>query len=47
MRPAAAPAPVFRAPQAGGTVGGRAEIAVDVPGRGLNQVTVAYRESGE
>ena len=42
----AASTPVFRTPQAGGTVGGRAEIGVDVPGRGLNQVTVAFRPVG-
>ena len=31
---------------AGGTVGGRAEVSVDVPGGGFNQVTFAYRPDG-
>ncbi len=40
-----APKPVLRVAP-GGTVGGRAEIGVDVPGNGLNEVTVAYRPVG-
>ena len=42
----AAPVPAF-ALEPGATVGDRAEIAVDVPGEGLNQVTVAYRPAGK
>ena len=40
-----APAPEFTA-QAGSTVGGRAEVSVDVPAGGFNQVTFAYRPVG-
>ena len=41
-----APAPFFKSPGAGGVVGGRAEIAVGVPGDDFNQTTVAYRQVG-
>jgi glycosidase len=40
-----APKPEFTA-ASGSTVGGRAQIAVDVPGGGFNQVTFAYRPVG-
>jgi alpha-amylase len=40
-----APKPVFTA-ASGSTVGGRAEVAVEVPGDGFNQVTFAYRPVG-
>jgi alpha-amylase len=40
-----APKPVFTA-ASGSTVGGRAEVAVDVPGDGFAQVTFAYRPVG-
>ena len=40
-----APTPDFTA-ENGSTVGGRAEIAVDVPGGGFDQVTFAYRPLG-
>ena len=42
-RSTAAPVPTFTT---GATVGGRAEVGVDVPGDGLNQVTVAARPVG-
>ena len=42
----AAPSASFRSPGAGGTVGGRAEVAVQVAGDDLHQVTFAYREVG-
>ncbi|WP_432493977.1 alpha-amylase family glycosyl hydrolase [Kineococcus gypseus] len=38
-----APTPVFTT---GDTVGGRAEVGVDVPGGGFDQVTFAYRVAG-
>jgi len=41
-----APAPFFKSPGAGGVVGGRAEIALGVPGDDFNQATVAYRHVG-
>ncbi len=41
-----APAAYFRTPGAGGTVGGRQEVAVSVPDGGFNQVTLAYRPVG-
>ncbi len=42
----AAPAPFFKTPGPGATVGGRAEVGVGVPGGGLNQVTFAWRPAG-
>ncbi len=42
----ARPAPAFRTPTAGDTVGGRAEIGVRVPGDDFTQVTVAWRPVG-
>ena len=42
----AAPIAAFRSPANGSTVGGRAEIGVDVSGQDLAQVTVAYRTAG-
>ncbi|SDQ15761.1 alpha-amylase family glycosyl hydrolase [Quadrisphaera sp. DSM 44207] len=39
----AAPQPVFTS---GGTAGGRAEVGVDVPGGGFDEVTFAYRPAG-
>ena len=44
-RATAAPTPEFTAAD-GSTVGGRAEVAVDVPGGGFDQVTFAYRPVG-
>ncbi|MFC6285892.1 pullulanase-type alpha-1,6-glucosidase, partial [Nocardioides sp. GCM10027114] len=41
-----APALHFESPTPGGTVGGRAPIAVGVPEGGLNQVTLAWRHVG-
>ncbi len=41
-----APAAVFLSPTVGGTVGGRAHIAVAVPQGGFNQVTFAWRPAG-
>ena len=40
-----APEPVFTA-ASGSTVGGRTQVAVEVPGNGFNQVTFAYRPVG-
>jgi len=42
----AAPSASFRTPVAGGVVGGRAEIGVDVAAHDLHQVTLAYRPVG-
>ena len=42
----AAPAAYFRTPSAGGTVGGRQEVAVSVPEGGFNQVSIAWRHAG-
>ena len=42
----AAPDVVFRTPEAGGTVGGRAEIAAAVLAGGFNEVTMAWRPAG-
>ncbi|GAB7191317.1 hypothetical protein NUM3379_20240 [Kineococcus sp. NUM-3379] len=45
-RTKAAPVPTSTTPAVLGTTGGRAEIGVDLPGRGLNQVTFAARPAG-
>ncbi len=41
-----APAVYFRNPSAGGTVGGRQEVAVSVPEGGFNQVSIGWRTVG-
>ncbi len=42
----AAPTAYFRTPSAGGTVGGRQEVAVSVPEGGFNEVSIAWRTVG-
>ncbi|GAA4983014.1 alpha-amylase family glycosyl hydrolase [Kineococcus glutinatus] len=45
-RTKAAPVPAFSTEAVVTSTAGRAEIGVDVPGSGLNQVTFAYRQAG-